>query len=196
MESEHGYSSLLQAIQQLYSKIATNALHMRMHLYHNDPRQDQDNKVDISPPVIDRLLEIAEYEKNLPESLRGKGIAEHKSSTNPQWHEYESNEQAYESIDPEGMSELSRYLSEEHNHDLLHPELVYTLKNRIWQHTHDAIRCAHYGDYPNARLHTTIICNACRELSHYIDADMHKALVKTIENHMHNAGSVQPEYLA
>ena len=63
---------------------------------------------------------------------------------------------------------LSQHLKKNNLDDELATPIGHKLSSSAWNHTHSAIRCAHQGDYANAKLHADLANNAIHELGHYV----------------------------
>lgn len=178
------YTSLKRAIEILYMRVATSALHKRMRAHRRHAHHAHIHGGDISTPLLERLNQLSDSEQNYPETgnkMDFSLVEGPPRSKKPQKEFLNTN---HHIVNRDNIRELSNYFEKQRHGSELHPPIAEKLEQSTWEHIHESIRCAKKGDTRNAKMHADVASHACKELLHYMNTDEHKAFIKEIEAYL------------
>jgi hypothetical protein len=183
MKPEGEINLLIQALQRLYSRIASFILEKRMGSYRGEAGSVADHR--LSTLLSDHIDRLAESRPANGVKAQGKA-PEHKVHTatdkqrlNLSLGQRQSEHQV--SIMSRALSGLGRYFRSKQTESVLDPEMSKKLKKSTWTHIHTAIRLARQGDARTAKLHLDIASQALQEAGHYMPKEEHIAFTVEIE---------------
>lgn len=202
MKSDFELKALINALQVLYSRVASFVLNKRMDSYHEESGSVAvDNLTTLLSDHIDRLAESgsAKRGKNQAQGSERKSPAAEQNVPGPEGttkrQTTAQNEQAAardlsmarrksdQRVTMVGrtLSGLGRYLRSRPKETVLDPEMSDKLKKSTWTHIHTALRLARQGDARTAKLHLDIASQALKEAAHHMSREDHIAFTVEVE---------------
>ena len=175
--SEHG--SLIQALQNLYSRMVLFALYYRNgHGIHRAVRRHDG---DITSPLYNYIDRIA-----IKAQPRGKPD-EHKFVKTSAVGQEASTSHRSDDVRA-GVTSRSKpralvgYFEGRKIATLLIPKIGNKLKNSTWEHLHEAIRFGRMGEIKNAKLHADLANGTLKEALQYMSREEFEEFLGEIEN--------------
>ncbi len=202
MKSDFELKALMDALQSLYSRVASFVLNRRMDSYQKDSGSVVvDNLTTLLTDHIDRLAaagsgkrESTPSQSSEHESPAAKqNLPAEEGETKPQAAAQNEQPAAKDLSMGRRKSErrvamvgrthsgLSRYFKSRRKESVLDPEMSDKLRKSTWTHINTALRLARQGDARTAKLHLDIASHALRESAHYMSREDHIAFTVDVE---------------
>ena len=159
---EHG--ALIQALQRLYNRMALFAYHYRSGLGKHRAVRRHDG--DIVSPLHDYIDRISNSAKSGIELEKIETAENH--AVGPEARASRADEDTAVARDRQKTRALARYFIGNNVATMLVPEIGKKLKNRTWEHLHEAIRFGRAGDIKNAKLHADLANGTLKEAVQYM----------------------------
>lgn len=172
------YSSLIQAIEQIYMMISLTLLHKRID-GHQQKAEFQPHAKDIKTP-LHHLIRSAPAQQ----VLEAKGAHNLLSSARTEHVPAQYNTQDSHEIGREDVEALSGYFRRKLHDPVAHSSFEIQMEHRTWEHVHAVVRYVYQGDKRKAKLHADIASTACKELAHFMDESTYVDFVSRIETYL------------
>ncbi len=183
MKQTISYSVLIHKIRKLYFRVSLITLHKHINRYHKIATH-QNHANDIKSPLHECVDIIIGYALDNPKIIYTIGHTMNNSSANPRSRENTDATGQHITVSQEHISDLSKYFKARSRGSDLYPDIKEKLEHSIWDHVHATIRCARIGDKRCSKMHADIADTACKELSHYTDAEDYRAFTEIVEEHL------------
>lgn len=171
--------ALLQALERLYSGMASRVLHARMGAYRRQTGSLADH--DLAALLSDHLDRLAAAKRanrgEVPPRPARQGVSEGQREL------IEKHHPAVRQVSVVGRAfgGLGRYFKSSRTEPVLDPELSEKLRNSTWHHIHTALRLARQGEAKTAKLHLDIASQALKEVAHYMPREDYIAFTVEVE---------------
>ena len=184
MKQTSPYSVLIRKMEKLYFRVSLIVLHKRIDGYHKVAAHKK-HAEDIRSPLQECVDIIVGYALDNPEIIytidrpRNETISNHL----PQHKNKQTGDQ-YHAVNPNHISELSKYFKARRDGSDLHPGIKEKLQHTIWDHIHATIRCARHCDDRCSKMHAAIADSACKELAHYMEKEDYHLFTTEVKHHL------------
>lgn len=179
MARDRDDNALLEALQSLYSQIVSLVLGQRMHRAASGTRT-------VTPPDIGDSLsayidKVSKTKPQQPKPQSDQAVSMQPTSTSAPPLATHGDEilEPPTHIPSDG---LSRHFRATRKGSALQPHIGDQLRNRVWEHIHEAVRTAHDGDAKAAKLHVEIANSALKEAAQHLSGEDYQAFVAAVKD--------------
>lgn len=171
MNKNNDFSSLLNKLQDLYSRIVSIILTTRLASYQNN----NNHNLDIENKLIEKINKIRVNNKSTHNTLLKE------TPKNKEQHDSTSSLDYTSKVSTRTLSDLAKYFKSKAIGSELNLEMSEKLKKSTWEHIHNSIRFAHLGDDTAAKINAGIANNALKEAAHFMSAEEFQLFYNEIE---------------